>query len=172
MNLRSKINFLQELARADQVNILLGDESMNPFIFIHIDLKGESSTVGVVADDYNDRDELTIEGVYNHAFGSFALETPLQHEERHVLDESFRDRLSSYELMQITEGPVTPTVFGMYKDQFEVLRNFVHHYFVMPAGKTLWQSNDEKAELFIVLMNAFHNHTKRKLCFFPPILWK
>ena len=151
------------LARTEHVNILLADEGLNPYVFIHIDPGGNASSVGVVTEPYNARDELTIDDYYNDAFGGFAMESLMSDADMEVLNTLVRKTVSAFE---ITYAASEATSFSQYKDGFDRLGKFVHHYFVRPLGKQEWLSKDEKAELFSAMMMVFGE--KRKVCFFPP----
>ncbi len=161
--LREKVNLLIDLAKRSAIDLLTDDEGINPYTFIHITGDGNAFAVGVIADDYNERDELTIEAFYPNSPGSFATAQSLRETDLNELQIRWSEFLSISGFRKI--GP--EFYFESFRSQFSVLEKFSHYYVIIPKDDSLWMSKEERSQLLVEIMLRFAEQSGMDVCLFP-----
>lgn len=162
---REWVDLLGWLAKETGTGILVSDEGINPYGYIHIEPDGQASPVGIDV-EADRRNELSLGEIYNYPLGGFCTETILTELETAVLDELISRVIPSYEFA-MHEVEKMNNDFTHHKDRFPQIKNYRYHYFITPRGKAKWHSNDEKSTLLVDMMNAFFDRTKKNICLFP-----
>lgn len=163
--LRDEVTLLQQIARHLSVDLLTSDEGPDPYVFIHIEPDGTTSTIGVVPPAYDNENELIIEGVYNTSLGGFALTEQLSEED----DKTIVALLAGYSASPVISGIPFDLVnpdFKAGQQRDDRLKPFLYHYFVKPQGKTTWYSRQEKSGILTQALTTFHVKTGKDVCLF------
>jgi hypothetical protein len=160
---REKVNLLIDLAKRSEFDLLTDDEGVNPYMFIHITADGNAFAVGVIADDFNERDELTIEAFYPNSPGSFATAQPLRETELDELQIRWSEFLSISGFRKI--GP--EFYFESFRGQFPLLEKFNNYYVILPQDDSRWMSKGERSQLLVEVMLRFAEQSGVDVCLFP-----
>lgn len=167
ISLRTKIDWLKQLALLHETDLLIPDEEIDPSIFILVDSYGNASSVEVDVSLYDENNELRISGICQTSFGGFATESILNDKQENTLLKELKKLIPKCKIVSYEPG-LLPYDFNKNKKDFPSIQFYNHLYLITQTGDIEWRSKDEKSQTLLDLMHLFYTQTRINVCLFLP----
>lgn len=162
-NKRMEVDLVQRTTELAQTEILIPDEDLDPYKFIHCVPSRQPISISVDMEAYDQEDQLTIDEPCEEFWGTFALEfTPDDQQQSELLE-----HLPPSAKFRVYDASVFSSYFREAQESEPLLKNFNWFAGLIPRVGYPWHSKDEKS---IVMKQRFEELSallKMNLCLFP-----